>query len=427
MTKVTKPLNILMTPIGSNGDVNPFVGIGQLLHDRGHQVTIITAEPFRALVEGSGLTFVCSQTADQFDQLTQQQDLWHPRRGIGLVLRATIGAMPRLYDIIASLYKPKRTVLVGHILSFATRLFEETHRVPAVTLNLTPSAFRTLHQIAAPLPGVDLSGLPRWFKRMLWWLIDKAMFDRHIQKHLNRCRQDVRLPPIQRAFRGWVHSPQRVIGLFPKWFGPPQPDWPATLRLTGFPLFDHVSGAFSEPQMERFLDQDRPPIAITPGSANQHASRFFQTAIQAATRLDRRSLLLTRYPHQLPPSRPDDVLHVPYAPLSQVLPRCAAVIHHGGIGTCAAGLAAGVPQLVMPLGFDQPDNATQLRRLGVGSWVTPRRFRPKIATEALRQLLHQPMIGATCRRWADQIHCEPTNQQTCDLIEQIIESPLASN
>ena len=56
-------------------------------------------------------------------------------------------------------------------------------------------------------------------------------------------------------------------------------------------------------------------------------------------------------------------------PFSSVFPLCAAVVHHGGIGTCAQALAAGVPQLTMPLAFDQPDNATRLSRLGVARWI----------------------------------------------------------
>ena len=69
--------------------------------------------------------------------------------------------------------------------------------------------------------------------------------------------------------------------------------------------------------------------------------------------------LLTRYPEQLPPALPASVRHERYVPFSAILPRCAAIVHHGGIGTCAQALAAGIPQLVSPFGFDQPDNAVR--------------------------------------------------------------------
>ena len=78
---------------------------------------------------------------------------------------------------------------------------------------------------------------------------------------------------------------------------------------------------------------------------------------------------MTRYPEQLPNDLGDSARHEVYVPSHRSFPNCAAVVHHGGIGTCAQALAAGVPQLTMPLAFDQPDNATRLRRLGVARWV----------------------------------------------------------
>ena len=84
---------------------------------------------------------------------------------------------------------------------------------------------------------------------------------------------------------------------------------------------------------------------------------------------------------------PPTAHHEAFVPLSDVLPRCAALVSHGGIGTLAQGLAAGVPQLTMPMGFDQPDNATRLERLGVGRWVVPSKFDGDRVAATLRVLL----------------------------------------
>ena len=79
----------------------------------------------------------------------------------------------------------------------------------------------------------------------------------------------------------------------------------------------------------------------------------------------RRGLLLSRHREHIPRTLPSDVRHVEYAPFSELLPRCAALVHHGGIGTSAQALAAGVPQLIMPMGHDQPDNSRACsRRIG---------------------------------------------------------------
>ena len=84
-----------------------------------------------------------------------------------------------------------------------------------------------------------------------------------------------------------------------------------------------------------------------------------------------RGILLTKYAAQVPDPLPPNVIRVGFAPFRKLFPRCAAVVHHGGIGTVAKALAAGVPQLVLPGAFDQTDNATRVKRLGAGDWFPP--------------------------------------------------------
>ncbi|HJY34289.1 MAG TPA: nucleotide disphospho-sugar-binding domain-containing protein, partial [Vicinamibacterales bacterium] len=104
---------------------------------------------------------------------------------------------------------------------------------------------------------------------------------------------------------------------------------------------------------------------------------------------------------------------------SDVLPRCAALVSHGGIGTLAQGLAAGVPQLTMPMGFDQPDNATRLERLGVGRWVIPSKFDGDRVAATLRALLDDGRTAARCREWSERIRARNAIEETCDLLEQL--------
>ena len=107
---------------------------------------------------------------------------------------------------------------------------------------------------------------------------------------MNEFRRDLELPPVSRVLRHWIHSPQRVIALFPDWFGPPQPDWPPALRMAGFPRYDESDHQELAPGLLRFLDAGDPPIVFTPGSANQNAASFFRAAVDASARLGRRGL-----------------------------------------------------------------------------------------------------------------------------------------
>ena len=407
-----------MTPVGSSGDVHPFIGIGRALRARGHDVVIVTAGAFEQTVTRAGLGFRETVSAEIFDRVSKHPDLWNSYRGLKLVLGSVASYLQLGYERVAELHEPGRTVLVGHALSFGTRLFEEKHGVPGATLHLAPSIFRSDFEQPAIAPGRDLTRAPRWIKRAFWWAADRFLSDPHIVPKLNAFRQELGLTPVSRVFRDWMHSPRRVIALFPDWFAPPQPDWPAALRMAGFPQYDESDQQQLAPGLLRFLDAGDAPIVFTPGSANQSAAAFFRAAVDASARLNRRALLLTRFTEHLP-TLPATVHHEGYAPLSRLLPRCAALVHHGGIGTLAQALAAGVPQLTMPMGFDQPDNTTRLLRLGVARWVAPGRFTGERVAPLLDSLLNDPATAAACAEYAALLKTGSALQRTCDLLEEL--------
>jgi UDP:flavonoid glycosyltransferase YjiC (YdhE family) len=207
--------------------------------------------------------------------------------------------------------------------------------------------------------------------------------------------------------------------MFPEWFAPRQPDWPKQTVLTGFPLFDERGHAELPGELQNFLNDkpDDPPIAFTPGSAMFFGHGFFQAAAEACRMIGRRGILLTRHSEQVSASLPPGVIHVPYAPFSELLPRAAALVHHGGIGTTAQGLAAGVPQLIMAMSHDQFDNALRVKRLNAGDSIKRRAFRAAHVAEKLKRLLEDPIIRQGCRDVAARFEGVDALAQTCDVLE----------
>jgi len=411
-------MRFLLTPVGSSGDVHPYVGIGRRLRERGHDVTVLTAEPHRRTVEGAGLAFVSVFSEHDYEAATHDPELWHPTKSFRTVARLMLLGLDATWRELERRYAPGKTFVVGHPLGFAARSFEEKSGAPAATLHLAPSSLRSAFQVPA-LPGVvDVSRLPLGLKRALWWLIDVTQLDPHLVPELNRWRASKGLPAVRRVFREWLHSPRRVVALFPEWFGARQPDWPRQLEFASFPLWDdpHVNPIDAE--LAAFLAAGAPPVVATPGSANRQAERFFAAVVGALERLGRRGLLLTPYPGQLPRELPPTIVARPYAPLSLVLPRAAALVHHGGIGTAAQAFAAGVAQLVMPMAFDQPDNALRARRLGVARFVLPKRFTADAVAGELRELLDDPVVSAAAARRRDELRGVDGIALACDALER---------
>jgi UDP:flavonoid glycosyltransferase YjiC (YdhE family) len=411
-------MHALLIPVGSSGDVHPFVGLGLRLKRRGHRVSILTNGHFAGLVRRVGLEFIELGTSEEFLAVTQNPDLWHPIRGFQTVVEAFGTGLPRMYDAIVRHGVPGETVLVGSSLALSARVAEEALGLPLATVHLQPAIIRSLYKT----PRLSVMHLPDWLprgvKRGVFWAVDRIV-DRLIGPAVNSVRRGAGLAPVRGIMKDWWHSPEMTIGLFPEWFSPPQPDWPACIRLTGFPLYDE-SGAVEWPEgLEDFLNAGDAPIVFTPGSAMRHGRGFFDAAIEACGRLGRRGILLTRFADQLPLSLPAEVRHFDFVPLTQLLPRAAALVCHGGIGTVAQGLAAGVPQLVMPLSHDQPDNAARVRALGVGDSIKPSRFRGARVATKLDALLSSEAVKRHCREVAGRFVGVDPLAQTCELIETL--------
>jgi UDP:flavonoid glycosyltransferase YjiC (YdhE family) len=415
--------NLLLIPIGSAGDVHPFLGLGLALRDRGHRVTVITGAYFERLVNRTGLDFVGLGTVEQFESVLLHPDSWHPRRGWEVVFRW--GVLPwirHIYDLVAQRYVPGETVVVTSLLAFGARVAQEKLGIPTVTVELQPAMLRSVHQ-APVLPSMYLPDwLPAAVKRVAYWLGDVLVIDPVVAPGTNAVRAELGLPPVRRLLDQWWHSPQRIIGLYPPWFAPPQPDWPPQLALTGFPLFDERGLTPAPPDVLEFLDGG-PPVVFTAGSAMRQGQAFFAAAAEACRLSGRRGLLLTRYPEQLPAALPQGVRHCSYMPFSELLPRSAALVHHGGIGTTAQALAAGVPQLVMPMSHDQPDNAARVERLGVARSLPPARFKPPAVARLLAELIDSPDVAQRCRGVAQKFHGTEPIGEACRLIEELLPRP----
>jgi UDP:flavonoid glycosyltransferase YjiC (YdhE family) len=187
--------------------------------------------------------------------------------------------------------------------------------------------------------------------------------------------------------------------------------------LTRFPLYD------GDPPLdaaaEAFLSQGTAPILFTPGSANMWGKAFFEAAAAACVQLKRRAMLVTPYADHIPPALPAGIRHFNSLPFSRVFARCAAVVHHGGVGTAAQGLAAGVPQLIMPMAHDQPDQAQRLQRLGVGDYLVPKKFLADAVASKLEYLLASPEVKLACEKTRALMAAQMPPERVADLLQSV--------
>ena len=414
-------MRFLLLTLGSYGDVHPFVGIGHRLRGRGHDVTLLTNDHFRPLAESHGLGFTALGTREEYEAITGNSDMWHGRKAGLLVVQALAGFLRDSYAALDRLMDDE-TVIAASTLGLAARVVHERRGTPTATVHLSPFVFRSL--IDPPrLPGVPpiLQYLPAFAGRRFWEGADRHVLDPMLAPTVNALRAELGLPGEVSGIMGdYWHAPQRVLAMWPAWFAPPPGDWPAQVRLCGFPLYDERETAPDwSPELAAWLDTGPPPVAFTPGSAMRFGERFFHAAIEACRRLGLRGLLLSRHDEHVPQTLPASVRHERFVPFSRLLPRCRALVHHGGIGTLSQALAAGLPQVVTAMAHDQPDNAVRLKRLGLGDWLHAGRMTGRRLARVLGQVLDDPRVAGRCREAANRLERDDALKTVCDELETL--------
>ncbi len=209
-----------------------------------------------------------------------------------------------------------------------------------------------------------------------------------------------------------------LVGASPAVVEPPS-DWPANVRLTGFFAWDRPRAFPAPAGLEAFLAGGPPPVLVTlGGSSAVDPQGFYPAAVHAVRDRGLRALVLagpTPQPLRLEPDA--QVFSCAFAPLSRIAERCTAAIHHGGVGTTVALLAAGLPQLIVPRGFDQPGTALRMERLGVALALPWKRASRARIEAGLAQLLQTDRHRRRASALAERLRREDGLTAALDAIE----------
>jgi rhamnosyltransferase subunit B len=392
------PPRIIVATTGTGGDIVPFVTLAQELSSQGQRVTMLVPQLHEAFVKSHGLACEVFGTVEAFKAVLEDPNLWDERKGFGVVWKAMQAHFGVIRALVARQPAGARCVLVCHpiLLPMADLAKSVRPDLRIVGAYLAPSNLCSSYDLLT----AGSQRIPRWiplaWRQALWRLIFKKYIDPVTLPSLNDFRAASGLAPVDGFFSHMFRVPDASIGLFPDWFAPVQPDWPAPFFQAHFPEMPPAAAASLSPELERFLATGDAPIAFTPGTGHQHAAKYFATAVETLKRLGRRGLLITPYAAQVPKDLPPGVMWVEQAPFQLLLPRLAALVHHGGIGTTAEAFRAGIPQLIAPYAFDQFDNGWRAHRLGVAEVLLPRQMSERRLRHRLMRLISSPDVARSC-------------------------------
>lgn len=429
--------HIVLATWGSFGDLHPVLAVALELQRRGHRATVVTAPLYREKVEALGLGFRPMRPdlpppEEAGETIRRVMDLKH---GTEYLFQELL--MPHLresYDDLTQAVSDA-DLLVTHPATLAAPIVAQVQKLRWVSTVLAPTSFFSVHDtpVLAPAPGVTKLfklGLP---VRKAFVALARRMSQKWIQP-VYLLRQQLGLPRGPHPIFEGQHSPYRVLAMFSRLLGEPQPDWPVNTTQTGFAFYDqrgeiHIADVQSaargddssglSPELHQFLDSGAPPVVFTLGSsAVMDAGEFYRESAEAARLLGVRALLLAGSKDNLPPQLAPGVAAFDYAPYSAVFPRAAAIVHQGGVGTTGQAMRAGVPVLIMPYSHDQPDHAARMEKLGIGLQISRSHYKASPAARILRQLLQNPEYSRRATQVGQQVRRENGVAAACDALEE---------
>lgn len=420
-------MKILILTAGSRGDIQPFVALGIGLAQAGYQVQVAAPALFANFVEQYRLPF--APIDDEFLRLKDTAEgraiMENPGKGLGLIKKV----LPMLARMMRDSWSAAQgaDLIIYHPKTLAAPHISEKLGIPRI-LSLPLPAYTPTSSFANPIMP-DL-GLGRLYNRLSYGVT--RLITAPFMGIINEWRAEIGLPPAKRFMNELRYpdgSPVPTLYSYSSHVVPTPPDWDDMTRATGYWMLPDNANWMPPQDLLQFLEDGAPPIYIGFGSMmSTDPSAKIQRVLQAIEKTGQRAIIARGWGGLQADNVPTNVFLIDEAPHTWLFPRLAAVVHHGGAGTTAAGLIAGKTTIICPFMADQPFWGRQVVRLRVGPTPIPQR---KLTVENLSRAIHDATTNSKMRenaaRLGEKLRAEDGVGQAIARIRQLVGQPMPSS
>lgn len=409
-------MKVTIMTFGSRGDVQPFIAFACGLRKAGYHVRIATHASFESFVRGFGFDFV-PMPGDPRELLTQ--DVGRNMAGAQDPV-SFIRSLTTIEGLLSSLLEAVQDALVDtdvvvySTLAFVAAQVAERLGIPAIAVHLQPLVKSAEYPHILFPPSVP----PQFY----WTthILSDVLIEQTFGPTVRRWRKRLGLP--RRIGHGLLSRKIPTLHAYSAHVFPKPSDWGEAQHITGFWFLDEPTGWRPPAKLEAFLAQGDAPICITFGSmGSTDPLRATQIVTEALQATGHRGVLIGGWGGFDAQDLPDSVFLIDEVPHSWLFPKAHAVVSHGGAGTTAASLRAGVPAILIPTGMDQPFWAHQVWQLGVGPVGIPRKHLDATRlAEAIKAVDRDPDMRKRAANLGANISAEPGVQQAVQAFERFI-------
>ena len=416
-------MRLTILAAGSRGDIQPYLALGVGLQAAGHRVRFAAFRNFAPIVTSYGLEFAPVEAdfqaimggEDGQGMVASGGNFIQLARGIGRVVGPIL---TQIGDDFWRACQGTDAIVSGlNGMPFFGFEFAEKLGVPCVNASVVPLS--ATHAFANPMWPLHwhLGGAYNLLTHRITGFAGWQLFG----KIINQWRQTtLNLPPLShRAADDRVDQLPLLFGISPRVL--PKPiDWPDHFHMTGYWFLPRPIAWSPPDDLVRFLEAGDPPVCFSFGSmTDRNNEELTQIVIETLRKTNRRGILVTAWGGLQGVEKSDRVFVIDTVPFDWLLPRCAAVVHHGGSGATSAGLRAGVPSIVVAFMADQPFWGRRIFELGCG----PQPIRRKNLTvdclaDAVTIALTDKALQTRVAVLGEQIRAEDGIARAVELIEQ---------
>jgi sterol 3beta-glucosyltransferase len=393
---------IAVVASGTRGDVQPYVALGKGLQDAGYKVRLLASENFESLATEAGLRFYSTGIGpEERLQSEEWRKVIEGGNFISILAKMQSEAKKFAGDSARrtpDLLKDVDLIITGMAGMGGTFSVAEKYHIPLIQAYVFP--FTPTREFATPLVarlplGAALNRASFHLTHQMFWQTSKLI------DQLTRETLGMSKAPFWGPFGALARAKTPTMYGYSKYVLPRPQDWGDHEQVTGYWFLDEPQGWQPPADLVRFLDAGDAPVYIGFGSmGSRNPEESGRLALEALAKSGRRGVLASGWGGLQPKDLPDSVYLLSSIPHSWLFPRMAAVVHHGGAGTTAAGLRAGVPSIIVPFSADQPFWARRVADLGVGTQPIPRK---QLTAERLAQAIQQAVSDETMRRKASAL------------------------
>ena len=401
-------MKVLILTYGTRGDVQPFVALGRGLQARGDEVHIATSTRFEGFVRENGLglcpvsddLLAILDTRDGKDMLENTSNFVDMLRHY---IRMAKRVGPMLEEQLEQYWQAGQSVqpdlIVFHPKGAAGPAVAEALCIPAILALPFPMLVPT-----GDTPHLGFPKLPlgKAYNRFTHAAVS-AVSALGLRGAMKKLRQSKGLPRAKRYDALHMADGTRLPSMTcvsPSVVKRPQ-DWDEGDIITGYWFLDHQAAWQPDEALTEFLQAGSPPVYIGFGSiSGKRPEKLAEIAINALEASGQRGILATGWGGLKPSDLPETVFQIDSAPHDWLFPRMACVVHHGGAGTTAAGLKAGVPSLIVPFMGDQPYWAEKVFEIGAGPKGIPQK---KLTADNLAAAISEAVTSEAIRNRAAEL------------------------